>query len=431
MDVVSTGRLEEGFSGCLGSEHIGPLPVYPDVTDGRDVDGSYQFSIARLDTEGRCVITDHRAFVLFNVYFPAGGSGEESRLAFKAQFNAAFELRVRALLASGRDVVVVGDVNIAHRAVDHCDPAMWEKEARVKFDDSPNRQWLSSFLGQAPVSAADTSSKRYFVDSFRAHHPSREKAFTCWNSVTSARLTNYGTRLDYILPCDRLASAVVECDIRADIQGSDHCPVYAVLDVACGEVPADPPSLWAGNLPELSGKQAKLHDYFSHSPVVPEDVVEVVAGSSTADVPPEKRHSSFGTSGNTTSDCSGQPGGSKKRKLTVTKPPTQRSSLMSYFGCKAPPTPQEDVVVVDFDHSNDGVEVVVEKDDVAVDSGETQSFLSQVSQSSHDVSVIAPPGTLSSWKSLFRGPLPPPLCKHKEPCVERTVLKKGPNMGKV
>lgn len=64
-----------------------------------------------------------QAFVLFNVYFPAASCDSDERHDYKQQFHAAFELRCRALLATGRNIVIVGDVNIAHRAIDHCDPA--------------------------------------------------------------------------------------------------------------------------------------------------------------------------------------------------------------------------------------------------------------------------------------------------------------------
>ena len=161
-----------------------------------------------------------QAFVLFNVYFPSSGSGADDRLAFKQAFNTAFELRVRILLSSGRDVIVVGDVNIAHRAIDHCNPAEWVREMGQAFDKSPFRQWLSRLLGTGDTaSGSEAAEPGILTDVFRMHHPDQQKVFTCWNSVTSARLTNYGTRIDYVLACKALAPLCTDCHAMPEIQG--------------------------------------------------------------------------------------------------------------------------------------------------------------------------------------------------------------------
>ncbi|RLN66750.1 hypothetical protein BBJ29_000003 [Phytophthora kernoviae] len=73
-----------------------------------------------LESEGRCVITDHQAFVLINTYCPALAS--QDRLEYKLQFHALLEDRARALREANKRVIVVGDINIAHREIDHCDP---------------------------------------------------------------------------------------------------------------------------------------------------------------------------------------------------------------------------------------------------------------------------------------------------------------------
>jgi hypothetical protein len=51
---------EEGFSGLNTRTPIGPVPQYPPAADGRDGEGGFTFSVQRLDSEGRCVITDHK-----------------------------------------------------------------------------------------------------------------------------------------------------------------------------------------------------------------------------------------------------------------------------------------------------------------------------------------------------------------------------------
>jgi hypothetical protein len=248
--------------------------------------------------------------VLFNVYFPSHGSDTEGRWSFKLQFHRAFSRRVWPLLAAGRDVVVVGDVNVSRacrscrlravvisvllrivgapththretcgcdrwarlfgrtarvppappfppsatdRAIDHCDPAEWMRMAGVPFDSSVFRHWLSELLEGG------------MVDAFRALHPHRRSAFTCWNASSSARTTNYGTRIDYALVSARLFAACTACEHQTDLQGSDHCPVAVTLAVAPTTGPtslADAPVVCALALAEGLGTQAKISTFF-------------------------------------------------------------------------------------------------------------------------------------------------------------------------
>ena len=80
--------------------------------------------------EGRLLVTDHSAFLLLNVYFPNGGRGEE-RVAYKMRFYAAVEERCRQWAARGRRVVVVGDVNTAHRPIDIHNPKIKAPHTRT------------------------------------------------------------------------------------------------------------------------------------------------------------------------------------------------------------------------------------------------------------------------------------------------------------
>ncbi len=64
-----------------------------------------------------------------------------------------------------------------------------------------------------------------FVDTFRAVHPDLEDAYTWWSYRARAREKNVGWRIDYFLVSERLAHRLKDANIRADILGSDHCPV--------------------------------------------------------------------------------------------------------------------------------------------------------------------------------------------------------------
>lgn len=122
---------EEGFTGCLGGREgglEGLLTFHPEL-EGL---GLMPEELQELDREGRCVVTDHGAFVLFNLYGPAITSSDDeqaaARFAFKLRFYAALQARWDALARAGRAVVVVGDLNICAAPLDSCEPkVLWRQ----------------------------------------------------------------------------------------------------------------------------------------------------------------------------------------------------------------------------------------------------------------------------------------------------------------
>lgn len=101
-----------------------------------------------------------------------------------------------------------------------------------------------------------------FIDTFRYFHLTQRGAYTNWCTVTSARQTNYGTRIDCIFAdAELVAKEFLDCEIRPNIDGSDHCPVVATLGT-CFQAALKPPALCAKYMPEFLGKQQKLKSYF-------------------------------------------------------------------------------------------------------------------------------------------------------------------------
>lgn len=176
-----------------------------------------------LDEEGRSTIVDLGFFVLFNLYCPVGGS--EDRRDFRMAFYACVNERARNLLEQGRNVIIVGDINIARQPIDHCDfvkqepDAMSEKVKAEFYDESPARQWLNDFL----------QPRGPFLDAAREAHPDRTGMYTCWSTLINARPSNYGTRIDYTLVSPGLKDWIKTADIQAHVPGSDHCPVFVDL----------------------------------------------------------------------------------------------------------------------------------------------------------------------------------------------------------
>lgn len=293
------------------------------------------------------------------------------------------------------------------------------------------------------------------MDTFRHFHPTRANAFTCWSTLTGARQTNYGTRIDYIFADRRLASEqFVGADIMPEVEGSDHCPVWGQL--SCSLVPSGkPPPLCTRYLPEFAGKQQKLSHFFAkaeQNSSLPENR-NPLPGSQEEE---EKRENLNPTAQKTAqkrllkSDSSVLKG--KKTKSGNTSSNSQ-GSLLSFF------KPKVTNVVSSADTAVGQCEKRPKLDDVTASpisqaasedvsvtrSGDAKLYnSSQLFSSSSEEngqhtaitpSTPQPPAKKGSssgfWKSLLHGPPPPPACKvHKEACVLRTVKKDGPNMGR-
>ena len=104
--------------------------------------------------------------------------------------------------------------------------------------------------------------EKLFIDTFRWFHPTERGAYTNWCTVTSARQTNYGTRIDYIFAdVELVKKEFKDCVIRPDVDGSDHCPVIATLKTSL-QGASKPPALCTKYMPEFAGKQQKLKSYF-------------------------------------------------------------------------------------------------------------------------------------------------------------------------
>jgi len=101
-----------------------------------------------------------------------------------------------------------------------------------------------------------------FVDTFRWLHPTELNAFSNWCTLTGARATNYGCRLDYIMADVGLVPCLLSSHILVDVEGSDHCPVVTELDCRIVTAPKCPP-LCTKFLPQFAGRQQKLVAFFS------------------------------------------------------------------------------------------------------------------------------------------------------------------------
>ncbi|MGE0528121.1 MAG: exodeoxyribonuclease III [Bdellovibrionales bacterium] len=175
----------------------------------------YGFGIPKFDAEGRVVVTDFEDFVLYNVYFPNGGSGLE-RHQFKQEFLRQFGRHLEKRVRQGTNVIVVGDYNVAYQEIDVYDPIGLARESGFLPEE---RQWLLHLL------------ERGFIDTFRYFHPEDKHRYTWWPYYQNARVGNRGWRIDHILVSRGLESRLRSCEILDNQTGSDHCPVRLEIDL--------------------------------------------------------------------------------------------------------------------------------------------------------------------------------------------------------
>ncbi|OYP38869.1 exodeoxyribonuclease III [Rhodopirellula sp. MGV] len=163
------------------------------------------------DSEGRVLTATYDKFHLVNVYTPNAQRGL-ARLDYRQLWDVAFLDYVKKLNRR-KPVIFCGDVNCAHREIDLANPKANRKNAG--FSDEER-------------AGLDNVCSAGFVDSFRHFDDSPEK-YTWWTYRMNARERNIGWRLDYFWVAKRFMDQIESAGIRADILGSDHCPVELLI----------------------------------------------------------------------------------------------------------------------------------------------------------------------------------------------------------
>ncbi len=176
----------------------------------------YGMGDERYNTEGRLIGADMGDIIILNVYFPNGGGGPE-RLAYKLDFYDAFLAHIEKLRKEkNARIVVCGDVNTAHEAIDLARPK--ENETNTGFLPE-ERAWIDELISAG------------YVDTFRHINPDKTGAYTYWDMKTRARDRNVGWRLDYFFVSPALLQSLRRAWMLSEVLGSDHCPIAVELDI--------------------------------------------------------------------------------------------------------------------------------------------------------------------------------------------------------
>ncbi|KAF0690422.1 Aste57867_18154 [Aphanomyces stellatus] len=299
--------------------------------------------------EGRLVVTVHPQCVLLNVYCPAKACDMERKMQFH-DFLTPEIARWRGLHPD-KPIIIAGDLNVIHREIDVC----------IDFLPNEATEWLDELLADE---------KQPLRDAFRHFHPTEENAYTCWHTLTGARETNYGVRLDYFLVDPALPA--LDCWLWPSKQGSDHCPVVLRLQSSDRDERGTPTTVpaCAKFFPEFAGTQQTIHMFLQRRGQAP---------PSPPSAPPLSR---------------------------LAKPPRRQQSIASFFG-----------------KQTNSVKTMPQ----AIPTPTTTAPMTTV-ESIHQVPEFQ--SVAASWKTLLTAPTAPLCAGHQLPCLLRTVLKQNENFGR-
>lgn len=193
---------KKGYSGVVILTKIKPDAVH------------YGSNMEQSDMEGRVIRADFGDITLVNAYYPSGTSGDE-RQAYKYIWLDEFQVFLTELKKTRPNLIVVGDYNIAHEAIDIHDPKGNKKSSGFLPEE---RAWMTQFLNSG------------WIDSFRHLHPEATGAYSWWSQrFPSVRINNKGWRIDYICVTESLGKQLKAAAIYPDVKHSDHCPIYAEI----------------------------------------------------------------------------------------------------------------------------------------------------------------------------------------------------------
>jgi exodeoxyribonuclease-3 len=172
------------------------------------------FGAAEFDDEGRYIEAEFANVNVISVYFPSGSAGPH-RQASKDRFLPVFLAHLRRLRARGREIILCGDINIAHKEIDLKN---WRSNQKNSGFLPHERAWLTTLYDEDG-----------WVDVFRRLDP-RPERYTWWSNRGQARANNVGWRIDCQIATPGIAAKAKTADIHTAERFSDHAPL--VIDYA-------------------------------------------------------------------------------------------------------------------------------------------------------------------------------------------------------
>ena len=165
-----------------------------------------------MDFEGRNLRVDYDNLSVMSMYLPSGTNND--RLGYKFQYMDDIQEYIVNLRKEIPHLVICGDYNICHEAIDIHNPKGNEKTSGFLPEE---RSWLDGFM------------KTGMVDTFR-HLNKEPHHYTWWSYRANARNNNKGWRIDYCLVTEQLINNIKRALILPEAKHSDHCPILVEIE---------------------------------------------------------------------------------------------------------------------------------------------------------------------------------------------------------
>ena len=170
----------------------------------------YGTGIETMDFEGRNLRVDFDNVSVISMYLPSGTN--QARLDFKFNYMAQIQDYLINLKKQIPNLIVCGDYNICHEAIDIHNPKMKGVSGFLPEE----REWIGNFIENG------------FIDSFR-HLNKEPHHYSWWSYRANSRANNKGWRIDYNMVSLPLKDAISRAFILPDAKHSDHCPIGVEL----------------------------------------------------------------------------------------------------------------------------------------------------------------------------------------------------------
>ena len=171
--------------------------------------------IPDIDAQGRYLQLDFGKFSVVSLYLPSGSSGEAAQ-ARKFAFMERFMPKLEAMRDCGREFVLCGDWNIAHKEIDLRN---WRANRNYSGFLPEEREWLTHVF-----------ERHGFCDVFRRLDP-RPDRYTWWSNRGASREKNVGWRIDYQVATPGIAALATDSSIYIGKRFSDHAPLTIDYDM--------------------------------------------------------------------------------------------------------------------------------------------------------------------------------------------------------
>ncbi|CAA0179795.1 exodeoxyribonuclease III [Tenacibaculum maritimum] len=172
----------------------------------------YGTGIEAMDFEGRNLRVDFDDVSIMSLYLPSGTNSE--RLDFKFSYMDQFQEYINELKNDIPNLVICGDYNICHEAIDIHNPKMKGVSGFLPEE----REWIGNFINNG------------FIDSFRYLNKDIQQ-YSWWSYRANSRANNKGWRLDYAMVAQSLEDKITRAYILPEAKHSDHCPIAVELDL--------------------------------------------------------------------------------------------------------------------------------------------------------------------------------------------------------